>query len=156
MSDPSLTQIIHYTELPVDGFPRLGTGGQPTEEQLASVKAAGFETVINLALPTSTGALPDEAGLVNGLGMEYVPIPVVWEEPKAEDLQQFFAALQARKGKKVFVHCAMNFRASAFMYLYRVKIAGVPEEDARWDMLSIWVPFGAWKELIKGEMGIEL
>ena len=31
---------------------KLGTAGQPTEEQLRSVREAGFEAVVNLALPT--------------------------------------------------------------------------------------------------------
>ncbi len=38
----------------------LSTAGQPTAEQLAAVRAAGFELVVNMALSTSPNALPDE------------------------------------------------------------------------------------------------
>jgi protein tyrosine phosphatase (PTP) superfamily phosphohydrolase (DUF442 family) len=149
MPDSSLTSILNYLELPVQGFPRLGTAGQPTIEQYPAIRDAGFATVINLATEKSTGALADEAAVAAGLGLEYVHIPVIWEAPTLEDLQQFFAALQARRGKPVFVHCALNMRASAFLYLYRVLVDGMDEETARWDMLSIWEPEGVWAELIE-------
>jgi hypothetical protein len=32
---------------------KLATAGQPTEAQLRQIREAGFDTVINLALPTS-------------------------------------------------------------------------------------------------------
>ena len=37
------------------------TAGMPRPEHFPEIAAGGFRTVINLALPTSTGALPDEA-----------------------------------------------------------------------------------------------
>src|SRR2546423_4659420 len=48
---------------------RVGTAGQPTEDQFRAIRAAGFEVVINLALPTSDNALADEGSIVSGLGM---------------------------------------------------------------------------------------
>ena len=36
---------------------KLGTAGQPTEEQFRLIREAGFEAVINLALPTSVTGL---------------------------------------------------------------------------------------------------
>lgn len=68
----------------------LATAGQPTAEQLAAIASAGYGVVINLALPTSDRALPNEEAIVTGLGMDYVAIPVVWEEPTLADLAQFF------------------------------------------------------------------
>ena len=104
--------------------------------------------MINLATPTSTNALPDEAGLVAALGMTYVPIPVLWDRPTLDDLQAFFAALDTYAGRKVFVHCVLNWRVSTFMYLYRVIRLGVPHETAVWDMLSIWEPDEIWSQFI--------
>src|SRR5215468_1945703 len=72
---------------------RLLTGGQPTEDQLRAVAAEGFERVINLA-PTEQGrSLPDEAGLVQSLKMDYTHIPVIWTEPKASDFAAFEQAM---------------------------------------------------------------
>jgi protein tyrosine phosphatase (PTP) superfamily phosphohydrolase (DUF442 family) len=144
LSSHALAEILNY--LPYG--PDLATAGQPTEAQLAAVRAAGFEVVINLAMPTSTHTLPDEAGTVAALGMAYVPIPVVWQQPTLDDLAAFFAMVDAYAGRKLFVHCALNWRVSTFTYLYRVIRLGVAEDTARWDMLSIWEPDETWSRLI--------
>src|SRR5437588_9609844 len=106
---------------------RLGTAGQPTEAQLRSVREAGFEAVVNLALPTSDNALANEGSIVTGLGMSYVHIPVDFKAPKAKDFQAFSRVMQAFEDRPVFVHCAKNMRVSAFVFLYRVLQQHVPE-----------------------------
>lgn len=84
----------------------LATAGQPLEEELRTVAAAGFEVVINLALLDAEYSLPDEPGLVHSLGMAFFHIPVIWENPTLENLQQFFELMRQVQGRKVFVHCA--------------------------------------------------
>jgi protein tyrosine phosphatase (PTP) superfamily phosphohydrolase (DUF442 family) len=126
----------------------LGTASQPTAEQFATLKVAGYEVVVNLAMPTSTNALPNEGELVAARGMEYVHIPVIWESPTAEDLERFFAVLDENRGRKVFVHCALNMRVSCFVFLYRVLRLGVPAEVARRDVLAIWEPNEVWQRFI--------
>ncbi|HET90511.1 MAG TPA: hypothetical protein ENN99_07215, partial [Chloroflexi bacterium] len=86
----------------------LGTAGQPIAEQFAAIRAAGYEVVINLAMPDSIGALPDEGELVATQGMEYVHNPVVWESPTAADRERFLAAMEQHHGRKVFVHCVVR------------------------------------------------
>ena len=127
----------------------LGTAGQPTEAQFAAVKKAGYEVVVNLALPTSPGALPDERAVVSKLGMEYVHLPVEWDAPAAEDAARFFEVMDANEGRHCFVHCAANMRVSAFVYLYRVLRRGVAEDDAARDLHRIWVPEGHWQRFIE-------
>jgi hypothetical protein len=53
---------------------KIGTAGQPAESQFQTVRDAGYEAVINLALPTSDGALAHEGSIVTGHGMSYVHI----------------------------------------------------------------------------------
>lgn len=142
-SDP-LAGILNY--LPITS--ELASAGQPTEAQLAAIAQAGFEVVVNLATPTSTNALADEAGLVKTLGMTYVPIPVVWEHPTALNLAEFFDALDEHRGQKLFVHCALNWRAAAFIYLYRVIRLGAAHETAVRDLHSIWQPDATWSQFI--------
>ncbi len=136
--------IINFRQI----SPDLATGGQPLRRQFPDIQAAGCQAVINLAMPTSTDALPDEAEIVAGLGMEYVPIPVVWEAPQPQDFERFCATMQRLAGKQVFVHCALNYRASVFVYLYRTQRLSVPEDQARRDLLAIWQPEGVWAEFI--------
>lgn len=129
--------------------PLLLTAGQPTAEQIALIAAAGCQVVINLAMPTSSTALPDEAALVAAHGMDYIAIPVVWEEPTLGDLARFFAAMEANQERKVFVHCVVNYRVSTFIYLYRVLWLGVDPDEAIWDLRSIWEPEPHWAEFIE-------
>lgn len=144
MSSPPLESILNYYPF----SPRLATGGQPTSEQIAELARTGFQVVINLALPTSPNALPNEAELVTAAGMEYVAIPVVWEAPTLDDLARFFAALEAAGDRPTFVHCALNWRVSCFVYLYRVLKLGLPAEEAVWDLWAIWEPNDTWQQFM--------
>ena len=103
--------------------------------------------MINLALPTSTNALPDERAVVEAQGMTYYPIPVEWECPTSQDFQQFVTMMTQFAEHKVFVHCAMNMRVSAFVYLYR-RLQGVPQDTAAADLAKIWQPNETWQTFI--------
>ncbi|MBN1584257.1 MAG: protein tyrosine phosphatase family protein, partial [Anaerolineae bacterium] len=122
--------------------------GQPTAEQLAAIRDAGYKVVVNLAMPDSDDALPGEADLVRELGMSYKPIPVVWTEPTLDDLKAFFETMDRQQGNKVFVHCIKNYRVSAFVFLYRVIRLGVPLRTARKAMLDVWQPNHIWQRFV--------
>lgn len=143
-----LTNIYNF--LPIEeGW---ATAGQPTAEQFAAIKAAGYEVIINLAMPDSRHAVADEDKLVAAHGLTYLAIPVVWEEPTAENLADFFAAMDANQEKKRFVHCIANMRVSAFTFLYRVIVQGVPIDEARQTMQQIWEPNAIWQQFIDEQL----
>ena len=112
-------------------------------------KAAGYDVVINLAMPDSTNALPNEAELVCEQGLEYVHIPVVWEDPTYDDLDQFFRVMTQYQDRKVLVHCALNWRVSSFVFLYRVIQQRVSVEVAEQSLLKIWQPDLVWQGFIE-------
>lgn len=130
----------------------VSTGGQPTEEQLAALAASGVQAVINLALPTSTHALPDERAVVTGLGMEYVAIPVVFEAPAAADFARFCSEMAARRGQRLFIHCALNCRVSAFVALHRVLHEGWSRESAWAALREIWEPDEVWSRFLEDRL----
>lgn len=117
---------------------QLITGGQPTEEQLQAVAEQEFRTVINLAPISPCYSLEDEAGLVQSLGMHYYHIPVEWDTPTAGDFSSFEALMQAQPAGKTFIHCAANFRVSAFYALYAQKHLGWSKAQADAFRASIW------------------
>lgn len=127
---------------------RLGTSGQPNPEQFQAIRDAGFEVVINLAMPTSDHALAHEGGLVTALGMAYAHIPVDFDSPASADFQAFCGVMDAFRDRRVFVHCAANMRVSAFVFLYRVLRLGVPVVEAEKDLHSIWQPDEVWSRFI--------
>jgi protein tyrosine phosphatase (PTP) superfamily phosphohydrolase (DUF442 family) len=145
MSPDDLNQIRAFRAI----GPGLGTAGQPTEAQLRSVREAGFEAVVNLALPTSDNALPNEGSIVTGLGMSYFQIPVNFQEPKVGDFELFCNVMEALIERPVFVHCAANMRVSAFVFLYRVLRQHLPLAEAERDLHAIWQPDEVWSRFIQ-------
>ena len=63
----------------------------------------------------------------------------------------FFDVMQANADRKVYVHCFANMRASAFVYMYRTLVEGVPETTARGTMTEVWDPdeLDQWGDLIR-------
>lgn len=129
-------------------FDWLWTSGQLSERDIAALPERGIELVINLALPTSSNALPGEAEMITRQGIAYVQIPVEWEAPRVEDFSWFVGVMKAFAGRKVWVHCALNMRVSAFIYLYRKRILGEADEDARFPMRELWRPNEVWQAFI--------
>lgn len=145
MSTEKLTEIYNFINL----SDSIATAGQPTVEQFSAIRDAGYQMVVNLALPTSTNALPNEPELVEALSMKYVAIPVIWENPTLEDFDRFAHLLNTSTDQKVFVHCAMNMRVSAFMYLYRTIFQKIDPDIAQLDLAKIWTPNPIWQNFIE-------
>ncbi len=140
----ALEEIVNYREY----SPTFSSSGQPTEEQLAALEEAGFERIVYIAYSDHRNSLPNEDRAVKNLGMEYLHIPVEWDAPTAADFYLFSGAMQRAPKKKTLLHCQVNFRASAFSFLYRVIHDGVPVAAAKADMNSVWTPNETWRDLI--------
>ncbi|MGH9429674.1 MAG: protein tyrosine phosphatase family protein [Terriglobia bacterium] len=126
----------------------LGTGGQPTEEQLHQIAHAGYAVVINLGLLDPRYCLPDEASLAQSLELEYHHIPVDFQAPTSQNLSRFSEVMDASAGKKVFVHCAANYRVSSFVALYGQSKFGWTPEQADAHIKRIWEPNEVWSRFI--------
>ncbi len=126
---------------------RLATSGMPQPDDFAALRQAGFDVVINLALPTSDNALPNEGELVAAQGMNYVHIPVKFDAPQPADFERFTRAMDACADQRVFVHCAANMRVSAFVFLHRLT-HGADRATAEADLKKIWQPDGVWREFL--------
>ncbi len=131
---------------------RIASSGQPTAEQFSLIQKTGYDCVINLAMPTSTDALADEQEIVTSLGMDYVHIPVEWRKPEVSQLAAFFNEIENRKEQLVWVHCALNYRVSTFLYLYRVIRLGDSQMDAWQDVLDVWQPDEVWCAFIRDSL----
>jgi len=127
---------------------RLATAGQPTEAELAAVAARGYDVVINLALATSPGALPDEAAVVERHGMEYVHIPIDFTAPDVPSALRFFQVMREREDRRLFVHCAANKRVSALIYAYRIVSGTLGPAQAAHDLGRRWQPDDTWRRYI--------
>jgi protein tyrosine phosphatase (PTP) superfamily phosphohydrolase (DUF442 family) len=128
----------------------LGTSGQPKPDQFAAISEAGYDAVINLALPSSDHAIADEGSIVTGFDMAYFHIPVAFDAPTLDDLRTFIGVMRALEGRNVWVHCVVNARVSAFVNLYLRYEKGIDEEHARSKLLARWEPEmdDVWREFL--------
>ena len=127
---------------------RITLSGQPSEEQLAQISELGVTHIINLGPHHNKGALPDEAGSVRALGMEYIYIPVEFDNPTDQDFADFCDVLEYLPETQLHMHCIYNARVSAFFYRYAKSGRGVSEEDAFALMDGIWRPGNDWASFI--------
>ena len=130
----------------------LTTSGLLSIEQLGDLHREGYEAVINL-MPDGETSVADEARIVRDQGLDYVYIPVDFNAPTRADFEAFTDAMDARSGGKVHVHCAANYRVSAFYSLYALRRGLCTQEEADDLVHSVWDPaeFPAWMEFITDE-----
>ncbi|OUC15799.1 MAG: hypothetical protein B0A82_04885 [Alkalinema sp. CACIAM 70d] len=128
---------------------RIGTAGQPNAFQFAAIRAAGYQTVINLALSSSDHALLNEAAVAQSARLEYFHIPVVWDKPTLMDFEFFCQIMKRRPDRKLFIHCAANKRVSVFVYLWRRIHQQESDETAKQDLQRIWQPNEIWTAFIQ-------
>ena len=141
----SINHIYNFRQ----AAPNLATSGQPSEEELVAIAAAGYTVIINLALHDDPRySLPDEASSVKALGLEYVHIPVRFNTPTENDLTDFFHAMKQHRESRVWLHCAANKRVTAFLGLYRHLCEGWSQRDAFALMHEVWQPDEVWSKFI--------
>jgi len=142
--DDELAEISNFRQY----SEQFASSGQPARNQLQHLSDSGFERIVYVAFTGSGKAYADEDELVKELGMDYVQIPVDWDNPTVADFYAFAGIMQTGPSQKTLLHCQVNFRASAFSFLYRVVYDGVPVAEAKNDMNSVWQPNETWRDLI--------
>ncbi|ABV38682.1 conserved hypothetical protein [Shewanella sediminis HAW-EB3] len=114
------------------------TSGLPNEAQFETLQQAGVDLVINLIPDGNSSGHGDEASLVEAAGMIYESISVDWKKPSIEDVEQFFSIMNTNRDKDILVHCAANYRASAFYYLYQATQLKQDSEQQKQLTLTPW------------------
>lgn len=141
----SISSIKNYLQV----SPTIASSGQPEKHQFKSISDEGYKIVINLAMADSNNAIPEEGSIVASLGMSYLHIPVPFDSPKISQLQTFARFMQSSDQEKVWVHCVLNYRVSAFLYLYHRLAKGVSDDEAQSAMFPDWEPDEVWSSFLK-------
>jgi protein tyrosine phosphatase (PTP) superfamily phosphohydrolase (DUF442 family) len=131
----------------------LTTSGLVSAVQLSGLRAEGYDAVINLLPDSHERAVSDEAGIVRDQGLDYVYIPVDFAAPTHADLEAFADAMDSRTGQKIHVHCAANYRVSAFYGLYALRRGLCTAAEADKLVQEIWDPADhpPWMQFIADE-----
>ena len=110
--DPSLEGIVNFRQY----SDKFASSGQPSAEQFAAIAEQGFERIVYIAFTNNQNALPDADQVVKGLGMEYMHVPVAFDNPLPDDFYAFADSMQRNTDKKTLLHCQVNARATAFSF----------------------------------------
>jgi len=108
---------------PIRNFLRINdqfcTGGQPRLEHLEKLKTEGVKAIINLRQPSEHRAAEEEAK-AKELGLKYFNIPVVYTDPKEEQVTEFLKITDDPANRPAFIHCTSAKRVGAFWLIRRV------------------------------------
>ncbi len=123
---------------PIRNFLRVNedfcTGGQPRPEHLQKLKDEGVKAIINLR-PAGEHRAAEEEAKAKELGLRYFNIPVVFGDPKEEQVTEFLKITDDPKNRPAFIHCAAAIRVGAFWMIRRVLRDGwtieAAEEEAK-------------------------
>lgn len=110
------------------------TGGQPKLDALEKLKSEGVKSIINLRTPGEHRAADEEAK-AKEIGLKYFNIPVVYRDPKDEQVTEFLKITDDPANRPVFIHCTAAIRVGAFWMIRRVLRDGwtidAAEEEAK-------------------------
>jgi protein tyrosine phosphatase (PTP) superfamily phosphohydrolase (DUF442 family) len=129
---------------------QVTTSGVVGDQRLSALKSQGYTTVINLLPDNNDHAVQGEGAIVESQGLDYRYIPVEWSAPTRTDFAAFEQAMDAVAGQTVHVHCAANWRVSAFYGLYAERKGWWTRAQADAHIGALWNPaeYPAWQALI--------
>lgn len=141
----SLREIINFRQYSSS----FASSGQPSQSQFEMLKQQRFERIVYIAFTNSgDNAIAEEDTIVKALNMEYLQIPVDFQNPLAAEFYIFADAMRRYPDKRTLLHCQVNARATAFSFLYRVIYENIPMTQAKQDMNTVWQPSEKWRDFI--------
>ncbi|HXG96279.1 MAG TPA: sulfur transferase domain-containing protein [Gemmatimonadales bacterium] len=105
------------------------TGGQPTEQQIKSFKAAGGEVVVDSRDPMEPRPF-DEPATVRAAGLEYISLPIVHGAVTTDTMKRMYQTLKKLEGRKALLHCSSGNRTAAALIPYLMIDEKMDEETA--------------------------
>jgi uncharacterized protein (TIGR01244 family) len=118
---------------PIRNFMRVTTdfctGGQPRPEHLAQLKAEGVRAVLNLRTPGEHRAA-EEQEAAEKASLKYFNIPVEYQHPNPEQVDEFLKITDDPANRPMFIHCTAAIRVGAFWMIRRVLRDGFTQEAA--------------------------
>jgi protein tyrosine phosphatase (PTP) superfamily phosphohydrolase (DUF442 family) len=131
---------------------KITTSGVVGADRLEALASQSYEAVVNLLPDNSEHAVSNEQGIVESQRVEYIYIPVDFKAPGRSDFARFSEALDRLSDRKIHIHCAANYRVSAFYSLYAASRGRWSADQATEFIHSVWQPaeYPGWSEFIAG------
>jgi uncharacterized protein (TIGR01244 family) len=120
--------IVNYSRVDAS----VGCGGSTSPAAMSALKSEGYVSVINLRLPTETGA-DIEAGraAAQAAGLKYIHLPFNASAPDTKVVDAFLAAVGDKSNQPVFIHCGSANRVGGLWMIKRALGDGWPIEKAQ-------------------------
>lgn len=133
----------------------VSCSGTLQKVDLQSLSDAAYQSVINLLPDDNEYVIDGEKEKFENMGIQYVYIPVEWNEPKQSDFDAFAAAMDEFKDRKLHIHCAANYRVTAFYAIYAFKTLGWSQAESREFIATIWQlsDYPVWNKFVSGYIG---
>lgn len=109
--------------------PEFCTGGQPRVEHFEQLKKDGVKAVLNLRQPSEHRA-EEEQEAVKQAGLKYFNIPVNYQSPTEESVDEFLRITDDASNRPMFIHCTAAIRVGAYWLIRRVVRDGLTYEAA--------------------------
>ncbi|HIO97216.1 MAG TPA: hypothetical protein EYG71_04745 [Leucothrix sp.] len=82
--------------------------------------------------------------------MNYFHLPVPFDAPTRKHLSLFLKLMKSVEGEKVWVHCALNMRVSAFMQHYQRGVLKREKSSPNYvPILESWEPEEVWQTFMR-------
>lgn len=129
----------------------ISSSGAITEQGVSKLAQLNYQLVINLLPESSEKAHPNEQLAVEFNNINYCYIPVDFNNPKESEYQQFCEILNTHQQFKTHIHCAYNYRASAFYAMYAFENMQWSKQQALSFINDLWQPkeHVVWWELLQ-------
>ncbi len=129
----------------------ISSSGAITADGLEWLVRQGYQLLINLLPDGNENALTNEQQLAESKNITYFSIPVDFNNPLENDYLQFVEILNAYPNQKIHIHCAANYRASAFYSVYAFENEQWTREQALAYISDIWQPehFPVWSSFLQ-------
>lgn len=144
-------QVTRQTVPGAMNFARLETtvacGGATSPEAVPDLKKMGYASIINLRVPTETGAnVEAEAAAAKAAGINFFNIPFNGSTPDPAAADEFLATITAKGNEPAYIHCAAGNRAGAMWMIKRLVVDGWETERAFTEATALGLTSPALKE----------
>ncbi len=144
----ALEDILNYTQV----TDRVASSGQPLANEFIEIANNDYQVVINLCTHRLDDIVRQEGTIVAALNMIYFHMPVPFDKPSSDHLRIFLAQMEIFKDRKIWVHCALNYRASGFLCHYLTKSCALPLDQAKDKTFPFWKPNAVWQDFLEFQL----
>jgi protein tyrosine phosphatase (PTP) superfamily phosphohydrolase (DUF442 family) len=129
----------------------ITSSGAITTEWLQQLNRLGYQLVLNLLPDSDKRAIANEQQIVEAQHIAYCYILVDFKYPQLSEYQQFCNILNTHSQRKIHIHCAANYRASAFFAAYQFEKKQWSQQQAEDFIEELWQPqdYHSWLHVLQ-------